>query len=217
MEPQPAVPDAQPSPYLEEIRDSDREYLWRMYQENMTQARHHETQRSTVATLLLAITGVVMSVLSQPEVAPGSRWPLQLFLCLLGLFGFAFSLKQYERFEEHLQRARLFRDALDTTFQSTTIGRILSLLAANSPENNKYLETATDGNASNRGLLWVLTNAARARHAEEYRNGDRAWLVSARLYRFWGWLYFCVTLLGLIMLVISLINAANSPKLILSP
>jgi len=90
-----------------------RDVLWKMYQENCTQGRHHESQRSTVAAVFLAIAGAAIGLITFDKGILPSDLPLTIFLFFLGCFGAVFSAKQYERFSFHMERARRDRAALD--------------------------------------------------------------------------------------------------------
>jgi hypothetical protein len=90
-----------------------RDALWGMYQENTTQARHHEDQRSTVASTLIAIAGAVIGLITFQKSISVWDIPLTVLLMAIGGFGAVFSAKQYERFSLHMERARTYRDALD--------------------------------------------------------------------------------------------------------
>lgn len=90
--------------------------LWKLYSENVAQARHHEAQRSTVVGLILAIsTGILGVIALDKGIKPPIDTALALLLVLLGLFGATFSFKHYERFRLHMRRARGYREALDST------------------------------------------------------------------------------------------------------
>jgi uncharacterized membrane protein YidH (DUF202 family) len=87
--------------------------LMRMYQEHSTQGRHHELQRSSVVTAVIAVAGVVVGLVTYDRAITRSDLPLTVFLIALGVFGAAFAMKHYERFEFHMERARQHRTALD--------------------------------------------------------------------------------------------------------
>jgi hypothetical protein len=92
------------------------EYLWRMVNEHMTQARHQETLRSTMTTLLVTLSAAIVGFitfdkdLSSTDLAPSS------LLLFLGIFGIFFSAKHYERYNFHIARVRSYRNALEQCF-----------------------------------------------------------------------------------------------------
>lgn len=99
------------------VTDSDaaalRDVLWKMYQENWVQGRHHEVQRSAVASALTALSAAILGLVTFDDGLTRSDWPLTSLLAAIGAFGVVFSAKHYERFDFHLERARAYRDALD--------------------------------------------------------------------------------------------------------
>jgi hypothetical protein len=93
--------------------DALRAALWNMCQEHYTQGRHHETQRAGVVSAILAIATALTGLVTFDKTLSSSDLPMTLGLILLGVFGFGFSMKQYERFRLHMARAREYRNALD--------------------------------------------------------------------------------------------------------
>ena len=87
--------------------------LWKIYQDNIQQGRHHELQRSTVASVLIAISGAIVGIVTIDKTISTWDIPLTMLLMCLSLFGMLFSIKQYERFNKHMQRARHYRNELD--------------------------------------------------------------------------------------------------------
>src|SRR5262245_41303830 len=87
--------------------------LWGMYQENTTQGRHHEEQREKITGFALTAYGGVLALMWLGEGITPADVPPALFLTLLGLFAAAISMKHYERYASHLERARQYRNALD--------------------------------------------------------------------------------------------------------
>lgn len=91
-----------------------RDVLWKMYQEHCTQGRHHETQRSTVISAVIAIAAALIGIITfDRAIAAPADLPPAFLLVVLGIFGAAFTMKHYERFSLHMERARRYRDALD--------------------------------------------------------------------------------------------------------
>lgn len=88
--------------------------LWKMCEENYTQARHHENQRSAVISTILAIAVATIGLITfDKSIAGLTDVPLALFLIVVGIFGAGFSMKNYERSRLHAERARRYRNALD--------------------------------------------------------------------------------------------------------
>lgn len=92
--------------------DGLRATLLALYQENTTHGRHHETQRSTVAAILLSITAGVVSVVTYDRALNRYDVPLTAFVIVLGVFGVIFSRTHYTLYRMHMERAAAFRDAL---------------------------------------------------------------------------------------------------------
>lgn len=119
--------------------ESPGDFFWKMYQENTAQGRHHEMQRSALATSLIAISGAVIGVVTFNRDLTTWDLPLTLFLVLLGVFGGIFSAKQYERFCLHMERARGYRDALDALLPNSPLARIKKTADRNHKEKHPTL------------------------------------------------------------------------------
>lgn len=87
--------------------------LWGLYQENTLQGRHHEQLRSAVTGFFTALAAGVLSVITVDRCVDRADIPLSLFLVTTGAFGALFSAKQYERFNAHMERARVYRNELE--------------------------------------------------------------------------------------------------------
>jgi hypothetical protein len=92
------------------------EYLWRMVNEHMTQARHQEVMRFNMTTLLLTLAGVVIGFITYDKELTCFDLVPACLLFLLGLFGVLFSAKHYERFNFHIARVRMYRQELERNF-----------------------------------------------------------------------------------------------------
>jgi len=88
------------------------DFLWGMYQEHTTQGRHHEVQRTTMTSVLVAIAAGVLAFISNKDV-PLIKWPLALFLIITGCFGAVFSAKHTERARLHMSIAGSYRTTLE--------------------------------------------------------------------------------------------------------
>ena len=92
------------------------EYLWRMVNEHMTQARHQETLRSSMTTLLVTLSGAIVGFITFDKELSLTDLAPSLLLFILGTFGIFFSAKHYERFNFHIARVRSYRNALERYF-----------------------------------------------------------------------------------------------------
>jgi hypothetical protein len=89
------------------------EFLWRMVNEHMTQARHQETLRSSMTTLLVTLSGAIVAFVTFDKGLTSVDLPPSVLLLFLGVFGVFFSAKHYERFNFHIARVRAYRRALE--------------------------------------------------------------------------------------------------------
>jgi hypothetical protein len=76
---------------------------------------------SAVVAISAAVIGVVTF---DKAIAAPADLPLTLFLVVLGAFGAGFSSKHYERFELHMERARQYRDALDSLLPGSPLNEL---------------------------------------------------------------------------------------------
>jgi hypothetical protein len=96
--------------------------LWKLCEENYTQVRHHETQRSVVVGVILAVAVAAIGLITFDHAIAGpTDIPPALLLIVIGIFGAGFSMKHYERLRLHAERARRYRNALDRLFPGRPI------------------------------------------------------------------------------------------------
>lgn len=131
-----------------------RDAYWKMCSENYTQARHHETQRSTVASAFVAIAGAVIGIITFDKGLTRVDVPLTLFLIVLGAFGATFSAKQYERTQLHTLRARGYRNAYDGLLRGSPLKPIKEKADA---DNKKKFPNLS---ALELNKFWVAINLA---------------------------------------------------------
>ena len=95
------------------LKDNDaKEILWRLYQDNYDNARHHESQRSTVTNFIILIAGGIGTIVSAGGFTRQDL-PLTLLLIGLGIFGALFSSSHYERYKRSKERAKAYLRELD--------------------------------------------------------------------------------------------------------
>jgi hypothetical protein len=92
--------------------DDQTELNWRMYAENCTQGRQHETMRATLTTLISAIAAGALGFVKL-ESPSCSQLPITALVIVLGLFGVLVSRKHYERYALHMRRASFYRRKID--------------------------------------------------------------------------------------------------------
>lgn len=105
---------------LELVRNSreiysldDKTLLWHLYEDNRSQAQFHETQRVNGTGLIGGGAAVVISTISQSGAYNRADIPLAIVLIVIGIFGFFFCVKSYERMQLHLNRCKEFLKILD--------------------------------------------------------------------------------------------------------
>lgn len=103
------------------MKDDANDVLWGLYQENTLQGRHHEQLRSAVTGFFAALAAGVLSVVTVDRCVDRADVPLCLFLVATGAFGALFSAKQYERFNAHMERARVYRNELERRIPDSKI------------------------------------------------------------------------------------------------
>ena len=95
------------------LKDNDaKEILWRLYQDNYDNARHHESQRSTVTNFIILIAGGIGTIVSAGGFTRQDL-PLTLLVIGLGIFGALFSSSHYERYKRSKERAKAYLRELD--------------------------------------------------------------------------------------------------------
>jgi hypothetical protein len=66
------------------------EFLWRMVNEHMTQARHQETLRSSMTTLLITLSSAIIAFVTFDKDLSSIDLPAAFLLLFLGIFGVFF-------------------------------------------------------------------------------------------------------------------------------
>jgi Flp pilus assembly protein TadB len=85
--------------------------LLKMYDEHAQQARQHETQRERMSWIILAVSGVLVTFIANNGLQPNSLIA-SATLIVLGVYGWLFSLKHYEKNRLHTKIMKSFRDNL---------------------------------------------------------------------------------------------------------
>lgn len=83
-----------------------------MYQEHQTNARHHETQRSTVNNFIILVAGAMVSLTFTGGLTEEDL-PLSISLIALGTLCAVFNLLLFGRYHRHKRRAYAYRDEID--------------------------------------------------------------------------------------------------------
>ena len=85
-----------------------------LYNENCIHGRHHETQRSVMTAFVIASTAALANLALADKSVDVRDLPYTVAVTVFGLFGAILSAKHYERFKDHMHRARLIREELDS-------------------------------------------------------------------------------------------------------
>lgn len=91
--------------------------LLKFAQVEIDYAKHHETQRERMTSLILVITGFGVASVGWDKQANSSDLPVGVLLIVLGIFGIIFSLKHYAHYKLHYARYRSYRRAIDEEFE----------------------------------------------------------------------------------------------------
>lgn len=101
-----------------------KEILFGMYQDNIASYRHHETQRATVTSSIIAIDAIIIGIVTFDKAINWLDTPLLILLIILGVFGAAFTAKHFERTSLHTERSRFLRKELDELFANNSLLRL---------------------------------------------------------------------------------------------
>jgi len=104
-----------------------KDLLFSLYSENVLQCRHHETQRATVTSSIIAIDTIIIGLITFDKAINATDIPLAILLIILGAFGATFTLKHYERYSLCVERLRQYRKELDEQFGDNEILRLKNI------------------------------------------------------------------------------------------
>lgn len=104
-----------------------KDILFALYTENVNQCRHHETQRATVTSSIIAIDTIIIGLITFDKTINLTDIPLAILLIILGIFGATFTLKHYERYSLCVERLRQYRKELDEQFGDNEILRLKNI------------------------------------------------------------------------------------------
>jgi hypothetical protein len=97
------------------LSDAERNVVLELYKDNVVQGRHHEAQRSTITTFCFAFAGAFLGLIAKDgTIKYENRW-LTVGLIVVSLLGLLLNHKLYERVQLHMERARNYRSALNST------------------------------------------------------------------------------------------------------
>jgi hypothetical protein len=99
--------------------------LWRLYEDNHNYIRHHEVQRSTVATAIISIASALLAVATFDKSLTIHDTPILGIVIGIGAFGILFSRKQYERTCMHVHRGDALMDQIQKAIGNQSFLRIV--------------------------------------------------------------------------------------------
>ena len=155
------------------------EALWKFYDEHAAQARQHENQRERMTNIILIVAGALIGFLSASSSATIYSFISSLALIPLGLFGWAFSSKHYERNHYHRAILSKIRDAIDDEM----------FPGPNGPQSDTLKQLRDAGE-----LAHYSNFPAPAKNVQV--NAKR-WIARQRLNPFWSAVPLLVTILGI--------------------
>ena len=165
------------------------------YDEHSTQARQHEGQREAMTNIILGVTGLLVGLVTFGDFSPWAL-PAALTVLALGVYGFFFSGKHYERFKFHttiMKKIRAEMDRLEGTPDAKP--RALADLR-DEGEKDHYAE-----------FVWPkLRGTASPRQA-----GATSWIARQRLHVFWEGIHLLIAVLGLALCVTIAAKKAWAP------
>ena len=102
--------------------DKDRiEILLSDYKDQNDWQRHNENQRAQLASVLLAISAALVTLIPKDRPLTQDDWPIPAFLIGIGVFGILAVMKYWERFVYHVRREDAVRKILDSYFPNNLL------------------------------------------------------------------------------------------------
>lgn len=105
---------------MSKMENENIQVLLKMYEESMIQRRHHETSRTTLSNILIAIDAVLIGLIVDNGVEKTDLW-LVLLLMYFSIFGILSSISFLERYNLYWRRSRVFREKIDLVMDNTMI------------------------------------------------------------------------------------------------
>ena len=167
--------------------------LLALYKEHVEMARQHETQRSTLTSLILAIAGVLIGFAASFKF--GKPWIIPIILIFLGVFGALFSRKHYERNRYHSRIAAEFRNQIDPS-----IGDVRTQGAI-----EHYI------NYPRKKLPQNEIGKLRASKNENEARKQSSFMAKRSLHRFWEFLNLVVMFAGVALLLLMIYQKPEQP------
>ncbi|TMC46824.1 MAG: hypothetical protein E6J20_20565 [Chloroflexi bacterium] len=103
--------------------ESTLEVLLGLYREERDQGRQSEDQRAGLTNLVLIISGALFAFVANLKFQLAAALPA-MFIVIIGLYGCFGSLKLYERFQLHQERASAIRRRIDALVPDATVEQL---------------------------------------------------------------------------------------------
>ncbi len=97
----------------DDIKKTQKDLLWGLYQEHRNHARHNETMRANITNYLIAISAGLGSLIAIGGGLDNADLPLTIMLIVVGILGTIFSASHTERYHRHRQRSAEYVNELD--------------------------------------------------------------------------------------------------------
>jgi hypothetical protein len=152
------------------------EFYFRYYEEHALQARRHEEQREKATAIVLTIAGFLIGFVTFAKLSR-SALPAAISIILLGIYGYLFAWKHYERSRMHTAVLRRVR---------TEMEKMIDGRNPNPRTLTQLREEAED--AHNKEFVWTIGGKA---------SKARSWITRTRLHSFWEAIHVGVVILGI--------------------
>lgn len=163
------------------------------YKEHADQARQHEGQRERMTSIVLAVAGILVGLVTFSKLSFWSL-PAAFTIVILGAYGFCFAGKHYERFRYHssiMARIRCEMDRL--SLQPNAPPTPLSKLRSDG-EKDHYVS-----------FKWPSFRGTRSGAQAD----AKSWIARQRLHVFWEAVHLLVVVLGLVLSAVVIAKAIH--------
>lgn len=157
------------------------------YDHQAAQARQHEDQRERMTNIILTVASVLVGLVTFSKLALWSL-PAAIMVPILGIFGFFFAGKHYERNRLHASIMFAIRAEMDR-------------IAEEGGKPRKISEVKADGEEYHyKHFSWPQFRGPR----KESQAAAKSWIARQRLHPFWEVVHILIVIIG-IFLVVTLI------------
>jgi len=166
------------------------------YDEHAAHARNHEEQRERATNLILSIAGLLVGLVTFAKLSLLSL-PAAICIVLLGIFGFVFAGKHYERFRYHTAIMEAIRLEIERMSSDPKITpKSLSELRSDG-ETNHYEK-----------FTWPSFRGSRCASQAT----ARSWIARQRLHVFWESVHVLVVVIGVALCLAIALNTKFEPS-----